>query len=914
MSNKPTQFYHEEAYRSVMTGVKELDLRGSSVPCNLLLTGENAFPLLMNSYGQVLMAASSYGRGRIVVLSHESYLFTFPALVEKALNWLRGGESGNPSVGIQKSLQAVADKLNRSVFQVSIMEAFSESLGVGAFVTDAYSVGANPRELVAFLKSGGGVLMGGQAWNWAANNPDKNTILQFPGNKVSGVAGIYFTSEYGNKENLPIYPEIPSSWRFIDVGKNFEDDLEFLLKGISGFELHPDLACSEALVHGPLAFPIGITEGGRALLAGSYYGLGRVVLVTHESLLQTETMSSFWRNAVHWLDQGRNGVIGFDQEGIILPNLELNCEKTRFRPDLSVYVCTAYSDEHVEEIQNFVAEGGGLLIGGHAWWWASTNPEQNPFQDFSGNKILNKMGLSLLTDTLNDVSYKCSEPSQVSQFHFRRLLRRFADHVTDGKDLTKQEEDLLPKLQRECSNFLSMKAYNSFFYRQVLLFLTDMLKKFGIPQVSEQNPVKTPKDRLLLEVATKVFNVSQNQDALLPFFIKDNPSLPVSYNQRIKINAKTAENEEWISTGLYLPPGMKTYTIMPSKLVNNRWQIQISCQSDVLIHEHLKRPPSVCERYPVTSEVMQVWNLWGGLIYLVAPRDIKVDGEEVIVQVAVPAPYFKSGVTTADDWSMLRAAPAPWAELEFDNIILTVPSHIVRDLERPHEVEKLWNDIMKGVADLAALPQKFDRKERIVADVQISAGWMHSGYPVMMPSSIAAELFRPQDAKTKGLWGETHELGHNQQRICWEFEPHTTEATCNLWSVYVHEEVLGLNRAKAHPEMTLEKRKHWVDEYVKEGRNLEKWNVWTCLETYLQLQGKFGWDAFKKVFAAYHDMSNFPKDNKGKMNLYAETFSQTVKMNLSEFFKAWGWPIEKATEEKLSNLPPWRDHPMVQYS
>ncbi|KAM6932887.1 TRPM8 channel-associated factor homolog [Xenentodon cancila] len=230
---------------------------------------------------------------------------------------------------------------------------------------------------------------------------------------------------------------------------------------------------------------------------------------------------------------------------------------------------------------------------------------------------------------------------------------------------------------------------------------------------------------------------------------------------------------------------------------------------------------------------------------------------------------------TANEWSVLRAAPSPWAEFEFID--------------------------------------KFERKERIVADVQISAGWMHSGYPVMMHSSIAAELVRPEHARTKGLWGETHELGHNQQKRCWEFRGHTGETTCNLWSVYVHEEVLGLNRAKAHPDMTLEKRKRRVEEYVRSGRNLDNWRVWTALETYLQLQEKFGWDAFKKVFAAYRDMSDCPGDNNGKMNLYAETFSRTVGMNLTGFFKAWGWPIEEATEEKLSGLPPWTDHPMVQY-
>lgn len=80
------------------------------------------------------------------------------------------------------------------------------------------------------------------------------------------------------------------------------------------------------------------------------------------------------------------------------------------------------------------------------------------------------------------------------------------------------------------------------------------------------------------------------------------------------------------------------------------------------------------------------------------------------------------GVTTADAWSLLRTAPAPWAELEFDNIILTVPSEAVRTLEHPEELAQVWNKIMRAIADLAAKPEKFPRKERFVADVQISHG------------------------------------------------------------------------------------------------------------------------------------------------------------------------------------------------
>ncbi|XP_070761989.1 TRPM8 channel-associated factor homolog [Enoplosus armatus] len=916
MSNQPIQNHHEGAYMSLMRGLRELDLRGPCVPSDLVLNGDHAFPLAMNSQGQVLMAASLYGRGRILVLGHEGYLTTFPALVENALTWLRGDGSDNFSVGVHKNVQAVADNLSKSSFRTEVVGRFSNNVGV--YVTNAYSVDGDVKDIVAFLKAGGGVLIAGQAWSWAAKHPKENTLLQFEGNKVSGVAGIYFSDHYGAVECLPVYPQIPSSWMAVKIGKDFEDDLDFLLQGVSEFDLQNGVVASEVLVHGPLAFPIGTTKDGRAFLAGAYFGLGRVVVITHEGLLRQETLAPFWNNAIRWLDQSRNGVIG------VVPNLDhafnlfsksqFNCKKSNFREDLSVFVCTAYSDEHVEEIHNFVAEGGGLLIGGHSWYWVQTHHGQNPMTDFSGNKILNKMGLSLLEKIIWEGSYKAPVPSQAIKdtCHFLHLLRCFAGHVTHGEELTGHEEGCLKKLGGDCADYLHMKARDCSSYTRVVSTLTDILK-LGMPQVCDSSPVKSPKDHLLLSVGAEVYKVCPDPDALLPYLIKHNPLMPVVYNHKIKIDANTAGEEEWISTGLYLSPGMKTYMAIPAEIVNKGWEVQIGCQTDILNDEELKRAPCVHELFPVTTEMLQVWNLWGGLIYLIAPPKTQVHGVEVIVQMAVPAPYYKSGVTTAADWFSLRTAPSPWAELEFDNVILTVPSDVVRDLDRPDELAAHWDDIMRGIADLAAIPHKLPRKERFVTDVQISYGWMHAGYPIMTHRPTAAELVCIDHARSEGLWGPIHELGHNQQRDCWGFPPHTTECTCNLWSVYVHEEVLGINREQAHPMMTSTKRKTRASEYKKGGKRLSSWEVFVALETYMQLQEKFGWDAFKKVFAAYHEMSDFPKDNKGKMNLYAETFSKTVGMNLAGFFKAWGWPIESATEEKLSSLPSWSDHPMVQY-
>ncbi|KAI2647324.1 hypothetical protein H4Q32_029453 [Labeo rohita] len=879
----------EQDYQTIMYGLQELDLQMNAVPSDLVLIGEDAFPLLMNPKGQVLMAASYYGKGRVVVLGHEQYLTHFPGLIKNALKWLMPSTGDAGIVGIQKSLRSVAGNLNDCPIKTELGDFRS---GLAVYITDAYSVENCAKDLIAFIKAGGGLIMAGQAWHWAGTHPQENVLKNFPGNKVCTVAGIYFSERYGKVGIFPVPKQIPYSWLALSTGKDFKDDLQFLLEGVSEFDVRGEAIASEVMVHGPLAFPIAVTPAGKTFIAGAYYGQGRVILLSHESYMDRDSLSTFLINAITWLDQDRKGVIGIlpSRKGAhrVLSKSGLDCQLTSFRKDLSVYVCTSYSDAQCAEIQEFVAEGGGLMIGGHAWHWAQTHSGRNVMTDYPGNHILNKMGLSLLGNTL--IGELCKAP-EVGQSYKEGWAMTVP--VTFKCDVT------------------TVTAYTS-----MVAILSDIVKKLGVPQVSSNSPVESAKDRLMLHIGSEVYKVSPDPDALLPYIIKDRPKLPTVSNARVRISAKTEGSEEWISTGLYLSPGMKTNIAVPPEIIRKNWQVQLGCQTDNIGGANvLKRAPVVHERFPLDAEMVQVCNLWGGLIYIIAPPQSKVDGVEIVVQDAVQAPYFKSGETSVADWvDRIRQAPAPWAELEFENIIMTLQSEFIRNLDRPDEVAKLWDTIMRSIADLAAKPGKFPRKERFVADVQISAGFMHAGYPIMMQTVSAPELVNVQEAYKKGLWGQIHELGHNQQRRVWEFPPHTTECTCNLWSLYVHEEVLGLNRSKAHPYITPEKRQARIKSYCDGGKDLKNWSKWTALETYMQLQEKFGWDAFKKVFTSYDGMKGVPNDNAEKMNLYAETFSKVVKMNLCPFFKAWGWPIQPDTQKKISHLPEWSDHPMVQYA
>lgn len=98
------------------------------------------------------------------------------------------------------------------------------------------------------------------------------------------------------------------------------------------------------------------------------------------------------------------------------------------------------------------------------------------------------MGLSLLGATIGGGTYKAPVPSQAIKdaYHFRHLLHRFAGHVTQGEELTEQEEKFLTKLGQDCVNYLQLKAHDCSSYTQVVSTLTDIVMKSDMPQVSSK--------------------------------------------------------------------------------------------------------------------------------------------------------------------------------------------------------------------------------------------------------------------------------------------------------------------------------------------------------------------------------------------------------------------------------------------
>ncbi|XP_044284425.1 TRPM8 channel-associated factor homolog [Varanus komodoensis] len=909
------------SYASLVKGIQSFQVKGDFNPCELLLTGDQAFPVLVSTNGQVLIAASQYGKGRMVVAAHESILQLpqFLPFLKNALEWLK--PSSTAPVGVHPSLHTLSEMLLSNGVKVQADMTLADSLGV--YCIDAYD-DTLAEDLVLFIKNGKGLLIGGQAWYWSYTHGAKKVVTAFPGNKVTSVGGVYFTANEGQNGDFPVPKEMPSIPLITRHRLNTEEDLKILLNGVTQFNIHGDNPAGRAiparlLIHGTLAFPVGITDSHLAFLGAAYYGRGRVVVASHEALLEAASMEAFLVNAIRWLTDGKGGMVGITQSlqnlYSILNKATIPCAFTNLKHGLAVYCCTAYSDAEREKIHEFVSEGGGLLIGGQAWIYRY--PNASAIKGYPGNKILNKFGIAITGETLDVSSESCpaGEAGNVAlSYHFRKALSQLKECVHDNHILQPKSCSDLNRVAQDFAAFVDVPAANLPAFSSVHMAIVEVVQLCGIPDVSAHKPVKSNSaEAALLNLAWTIYNILPAFQHLVPSLVE---TFPTAAPQTIWINGKNDGPEAWRSTGMYIPPAKTATLDFPPTAIGAKLQVQIGCHSDNLSKaKKLRRPPVMVRRFEVKSCRMEVSSLWGGLLYIVLPEKSSLGSLPVTIKGATLAPYYKQGETNLDFWkSTICHYPAPWAELETENIILTFPSDEARSISDPELLLNTWAQIMKAVAKLASIPPVFPRPERIVTDVQISHGWMHAGYPIMADVRALQEITDVQAFFAKGTWGPIHELGHNQQREAWDFWPHTSEATCNLWSVYANETVLNIPRHKAHPDLKPHLRQKRIQDYIRNGAQLKDFEVFTALEPYLQLQEAFGWEPYIRIFAKYQTKTDIPPDNKSKMNLWAEMFSQQVQKNLGPFFKAWGWPIKVEISHKLAtSYPPWAEDPMSQY-
>jgi hypothetical protein len=366
----------------------------------------------------------------------------------------------------------------------------------------------------------------------------------------------------------------------------------------------------------------------------------------------------------------------------------------------------------------------------------------------------------------------------------------------------------------------------------------------------------------------------------------------------------------WASTGAWVNAGDPITVKVPADAASKGFAIRIGCHTDTLYHlESWKRAPDISRSVPIDSEVVTTASAFGGLVYIEVPgRAAEMKPFTVTLSGIIEAPLFTLGKDDDANWnSMIKKRQAPWAEFACDKVILSCPTDVARTVNNPTVLMEFWKQVVEAQDDIANQTAERKRPERIVADVQISAGYMHSGYPIMVPVSAAPEMVTFGKLKFPG-WGYYHELGHNHQRGDFTFEG-TGEVTNNVLGMYVFHRVLGKDPLIGHPAITPDALKEHIATIKK---SKDKFAVWkkepfVALTTYIQLIEGFGWDAWRKYLYSFSDASFGPppSNDDEKRDQFLIRYSKITNKNLGDFFEWWGIPVSSTARTEVSKMERW---------
>ena len=584
------------------------------------------------------------------------------------------------------------------------------------------------------------------------------------------------------------------------------------------------------------------------------------------------------------------------------------------------------SAAEVLALSDYVDAGGGLVIGETGWAWGGGFADFTV--DFPANRILEGAGLTILADVMWGLSttqpIAPTAPTPLSNAF--SALQALVAHFGPMPLSTVEVETAVATVLRAVPA-LSLAGF-AHFYAEV----DNLLMQYPVPVIpTDAQPVSatgTPLDAVYVSltnaqaVGRPAASVTAHPAAV------DFPGVPGAgatlVTKTLDIDADNfgpdtrngfahRRSRVWRSTGLYASPGSPISVTVPASATAAGLGVRIGSHSDRLFHlDPWRRYPDITRHELLESSTTTVANGFGGLVYITVPRDATVGVISVTITGAVQAPRYVHGETSLADWvATERHHAAPWGELESDKVIITVRSADLATLDDPIQLMNYWDSVLDSQATLASLPTTRAAPERITVDRQISAGYLHAGYPIMGHLVHGPPMVNAISASPDEFWGYFHEFGHNHQVSDWVL-PNTGEVNVNLFTLYSYETVLGIPIDAARDNFAAADRAQIAADYVQNGTTPDTWGAFTGLVHYVQLVEGFGWQAFMNVFDTYRQLSESerPQDDQEKIDLWMVLFSEEVGRNLEPFFTAWRWTTTQAAKDQIANLPLWIEDPM----
>jgi hypothetical protein len=707
-----------------------------------------------------------------------------------------------------------------------------------------------------------------------------------------------------------------------------------LLEAVSGLKRPGNSLPGEVIAFGDEAFLVatgGTGDGQRGVIGAAPYGKGRVVAFGHSSYFgawDTEGSGpSFLANALRWsttLENPRVAFLGGGEAmqaglGPELTKLVGQIDARDFGRELAqldgiVWVDGRLNDVQRSALDRFVLDGGGLLLGVCPWGnqqiWDGQGGGKSIRTDLDQNLLLGPMGLVFGDATVGDADYGLA--STKSMPHAGRAvataIRYIKREAGAGDSTPGATASAVAALLR------ALPPGD----RRLLDPIEEALAEstFGLRVPSAKGPMQKSDvaGYLGMLLATEAWKSASPQSVQAAPGADFFPGLVAESAARTSVqltfSPEAAAKGGWISTGRYAAPGEVVRVSISSDAKASGWSLRIGAHKDRLWHkDSWSRWPEITMEQRLLLDddgSFEMASAFGGPVYLVPGKGARA--LELELAGTVEAPLFVLGdPESVRDWPRRRGAAAPWAELVCDGMILTVPAGAVRELDDPTALMQYWQRATECYPELRMEPQPA-RAERLVEDIQISAGWMHSGYPVMTHGAERTEHSFAVDLATlesEGNWGYFHEFGHNAQRPEWTFGG-TGEVTCNLFSLYLGEAMAGV---EPWDNPWLENQKKKPQQHFDSGADFAQWKKQPglALMMYATIQRDFGWEPFQTAFEAYvaADRASRPRSDDAKRDTWLIRMSTALERDLGPYFEHWGVPTSIEARAQVSHFEPW---------
>jgi len=716
-----------------------------------------------------------------------------------------------------------------------------------------------------------------------------------------------------------------------------------LVVGIDHMSGFGDAYISYMHTFGPEAFAVLGSPDGRPSVSASLFGKGRVLAAGHDVFFDFDRMAqvaqtnldTFAVNSLRWLvfsenkklvskvtliRNGWNSASDNSSASFRLKGLSIEVMNvSRFSAaDLQAgsgriaWISADATDEEQALVKAYVADGGAALAATPGWIF------DGGLKHKGVQKLLWEFGLGLSSEGetwpggLNPRD--SAKPTWGPVLEFAQALK--APDATANLEalLAKQTKALdtivsalrdLPELPQGVGKLAAVfgKAAKSFTPRaeldttptagqlaaQFSLFLTDHSDANQLVQASATFPGS------LLPGKTQI---TESLSLAVDFKAEDLSYLRQPYR----------DLDFWQSTGLYAPAGQPVTITVPPELEG--LSVQVGSHSDTLSPKLLwARDPNVVLRSHLAVGTNTITSGFGGLIFLVPDKwgyryrgELKVSG-------AVQAPWFQRGKTTLKEWkAMLATSVAPWGEIAGNQVIFTLPTAGLSKIN-PEVLTAAWDDnlsvynALAGLTATAELPHRAPpNPQRYLKDLDISWGYMHSGYPI--PFYDEGQLSNLADPKTQALWGFWHEMGHNYQQS-WTWDG-ITEVTTNIFSLLMikHWEVknpwiIPADDNSHFPAVVASGIKTLSQGYFQRPTQKKDYNTSPELEDpflklglFQQLMERYGTSWLTKLYREYRELpeDQLPQTEQQKIDYFVKASATLIgkKKEVLDLYDKWG--------------------------